>query len=123
MTSPFLAGLAVAAAALAGKYSIQAWQAYKVRPVVPRMRRFYEGGFQQTMTRREAALILGVRRNSDGHEDCQEVSVEPRNKIVCKERLRMVTRLSKGGGWKLRRLTCMKNQATAREAQVVMHQR
>uniref|UniRef100_G3MN37 J domain-containing protein n=1 Tax=Amblyomma maculatum TaxID=34609 RepID=G3MN37_AMBMU len=64
MTSPFLAGLAVAAAALAGKYSIQAWQAYKVRPVVPRMRRFYEGGFQQTMTRREAALILGVREGA-----------------------------------------------------------
>ncbi|XP_020275926.1 mitochondrial import inner membrane translocase subunit TIM14-3-like isoform X2 [Asparagus officinalis] len=62
MATPFLAGLAVAAAALAGRYSIQAWQAYKARPVVPRMRRFYEGGFQQTMTRREAALILGVRK-------------------------------------------------------------
>jgi DnaJ family protein C protein 19 len=27
------------------------------------MRRFYEGGFQPTMTRREAALILGIREN------------------------------------------------------------
>ncbi|KAJ7295309.1 hypothetical protein O6H91_Y198400 [Diphasiastrum complanatum] len=27
------------------------------------MRRFYEGGFQPTMTRREAALILGVRES------------------------------------------------------------
>lgn len=59
--TPLLAGLAVAAAALAGRYSIQAWHAYKARPVVPRMRKFYEGGFQGIMTRREASLILGVR--------------------------------------------------------------
>lgn len=59
--APLLAGIALAAAAYAGKYGIQAWQAYKARPVVPRMRKFYEGGFQPTMTRREAALILGVR--------------------------------------------------------------
>ncbi|KAM0948159.1 putative DnaJ domain, Chaperone J-domain superfamily [Dioscorea sansibarensis] len=62
--TPFLAGLAVAAAALAGRYSIHAWQAYKARPVVPRMRKFYEGGFQPSMTRREAALILGIRENA-----------------------------------------------------------
>lgn len=54
-----MAGLAVAAAAYAGRYGIQAWQAFKARP--PSMRKFYEGGFQQTMTKREAALILGVR--------------------------------------------------------------
>lgn len=64
MVLPLLAGLAVAAAALAGKYGIQAWQAYKARPVVPRVRKFYEGGFQATMTKREAALILGVRENA-----------------------------------------------------------
>lgn len=56
-----LAGLAVAAAAYAGKYSVQAWQAFKARPPRPRMRKFYDGGFQPTMTRREAALILGIR--------------------------------------------------------------
>ncbi|KAK1322450.1 Mitochondrial import inner membrane translocase subunit TIM14-2 [Acorus calamus] len=33
---------------------------FKARPVVPRMRKFYEGGFQPTMTRREASLILGI---------------------------------------------------------------
>lgn len=54
-----VAGLAVAAAALAGRYGIQAWQAFKARP--PTLRKFYEGGFQPTMTRREAALILGIR--------------------------------------------------------------
>ncbi|EYU42589.1 hypothetical protein ABFS83_14G115600 [Erythranthe nasuta] len=64
MSSPLMAGLAVAAAALAGRYSIQAWQAIKARPPTARMRKFYEGGFQQTMTRREAALILGVREST-----------------------------------------------------------
>eukprot|EP00268_Persea_americana_P005387 TRINITY_DN11802_c0_g2_i1.p1 TRINITY_DN11802_c0_g2~~TRINITY_DN11802_c0_g2_i1.p1 ORF type:complete len:113 (+),score=28.95 TRINITY_DN11802_c0_g2_i1:185-523(+) len=63
MATPFLAGLAVAAVALAGRYSVQAWHAYKARPVASRMRKFYEGGFQPTMTKREAALILGVREN------------------------------------------------------------
>jgi DnaJ family protein C protein 19 len=61
--APLIAGLAVAAAALASRYSIQAWHAYKARPIVPRMRKFYEGGFQPAMTRREAGLILGVREN------------------------------------------------------------
>ncbi|KAL3838365.1 hypothetical protein ACJIZ3_022956 [Penstemon smallii] len=64
MATPFLAGIAVAAAALAGKYGIQAWHAFKTRPPTPRLRKFYEGGFQKTMTRREAALILGVRENA-----------------------------------------------------------
>ncbi|XP_021295636.1 mitochondrial import inner membrane translocase subunit TIM14-1 isoform X1 [Herrania umbratica] len=62
--TPFFAGLAVAAAALAGRYGIHAWQAFKARPPKPRIRKFYEGGFQPTMTRREAALILGVRENA-----------------------------------------------------------
>ncbi|KAL2509359.1 Mitochondrial import inner membrane translocase subunit TIM14-1 [Forsythia ovata] len=64
MTSPLLAGLAVAAAAYAGRYGIQAWQAFKARPPTARMRKFYEGGFQPKMTRREAALILGVREST-----------------------------------------------------------
>lgn len=64
MSTPFLAGLAVAAAALAGRYGIQAWQAFKTRPPKPRVRRFYDGGFQPTMTKREAALILGIRENA-----------------------------------------------------------
>uniref|UniRef100_M4CNF6 J domain-containing protein n=1 Tax=Brassica campestris TaxID=3711 RepID=M4CNF6_BRACM len=59
--TPMVAGAAVAAAAIAGRYGILAWQAFKARPIVPRMRKFYEGGFQAAMTRREAALILGVR--------------------------------------------------------------
>ncbi|CAI5503968.1 unnamed protein product [Closterium sp. Naga37s-1] len=64
MSGPFVAGVAVATAALAARYGIEAWQAFKTRPVVPRIRRFYEGGFQPTMTRREAALILGIRESA-----------------------------------------------------------
>ncbi|XP_043690377.1 mitochondrial import inner membrane translocase subunit TIM14-1-like isoform X2 [Telopea speciosissima] len=64
MTTPIVAGVSVAAAALGGRYLIQAWQAFKARPVVPRVRRFYEGGFEQMMTRREAALILGIREHA-----------------------------------------------------------
>ncbi|WMV52051.1 hypothetical protein MTR67_045436 [Solanum verrucosum] len=63
MATPLIAGLSVAAAALAGRYGIQAWQAFKARPPTARMRKFYEGGFLPKMTRREAALILGVRVN------------------------------------------------------------
>ncbi|KAH9288018.1 hypothetical protein KI387_032135, partial [Taxus chinensis] len=59
--TPLAAGFSVAALALGSKYAIEAWQAFRARPVVPRMRKFYEGGFQPAMTRREAALILGVR--------------------------------------------------------------
>ncbi|KAJ8422693.1 hypothetical protein Cgig2_017055 [Carnegiea gigantea] len=66
MVAPLVAGLCVAATALAGRYGIQAWQAFKARPPRPRIRRFYEGGFQPTMTKREAALILGVRSAHQG---------------------------------------------------------
>ncbi|EFJ09595.1 hypothetical protein SELMODRAFT_427951 [Selaginella moellendorffii] len=61
--TPFIAGVAIAAAAIAGKYGVEAWHAFRTRPAVPRLRKFYEGGFQPTMTRREAALILGVRES------------------------------------------------------------
>ncbi|KAG0574837.1 hypothetical protein KC19_VG295500 [Ceratodon purpureus] len=64
MGTPLIAGLSVAAAAMAGKYGIEAWQAFKARPAMARMRKFYEGGFQPVMTRREAALILGVRESA-----------------------------------------------------------
>ena len=59
--TPLVAGVAVAASALAAKYGIEAYQAWRLRPVAARARRFYEGGFQPMMTKREAALILGIR--------------------------------------------------------------
>ncbi|XP_057951691.1 mitochondrial import inner membrane translocase subunit TIM14-3-like [Malania oleifera] len=64
MTTPLVVGVSVAAAAWGGRYLIGAWHAFKTQPSMPRVRRFYEGGFQQVMTRREAALILGVREHA-----------------------------------------------------------
>ncbi|KAM0951620.1 putative DnaJ domain, Chaperone J-domain superfamily [Dioscorea sansibarensis] len=64
MATPFVAGASLAAAALGARYAIRAWEAFKARPIVPRARRFYPGGFQQVMTRREAALILGIREHA-----------------------------------------------------------
>ncbi|KAK4772970.1 hypothetical protein SAY87_027989 [Trapa incisa] len=60
--TPLLAGIAVAAAAYAGRYGIQAWHTFKTSP--PKLRKFYEGGFQPIMNKREAALILGVRERT-----------------------------------------------------------
>ncbi|WZZ18406.1 hypothetical protein YC2023_111495 [Brassica napus] len=51
-----VAGAAVAAAAIAGRYGIHSWQAFKARPIVPRMRKFYEGGFQE----RQGGELKGV---------------------------------------------------------------
>ncbi|WMV44777.1 hypothetical protein MTR67_038162 [Solanum verrucosum] len=65
LVAPLVAGMAIAAAAYASRYGVQAWQAFKARPPTARMRKFYEGGFQPTMNRREAALILGVRESTE----------------------------------------------------------
>jgi DnaJ family protein C protein 19 len=56
--TPLLAGLSVAAVALTARSALQWYQVYKV---TPRLRKFYEGGFEEKMDRREAALILGLR--------------------------------------------------------------
>ncbi|KAI3454342.1 hypothetical protein Pfo_011005 [Paulownia fortunei] len=64
MASPIIVGATVGTAALGARYLMRAWEAFKARPVVPYGRRFYPGGFEQVMTRREAALILGVREHA-----------------------------------------------------------
>ena len=56
--TPLIAGLAVGAAAYAGRTAIVAWQSFQ--KAGPRMRAYYKGGFLPEMTRREAALILGA---------------------------------------------------------------
>lgn len=60
--SPLIAGLAVGAAAYAARYAVQAYNGMKAAG--PRMRQFYKGGFLDEMTRREAALILGLRESA-----------------------------------------------------------
>nr|CCA19955.1 conserved hypothetical protein [Albugo laibachii Nc14] len=63
-----LGGLGIAASAMGIKYVIKAYEAYKLRPKSPSLswnyKSFYEGPFEERMTRREAALILGVRENA-----------------------------------------------------------
>ena len=59
MATPLVAGMGIAALAMTGRAAILTLEAWKTAP--PRMRRFYEGGFEPSMTKREAALILGVR--------------------------------------------------------------
>ncbi|KAJ0409977.1 hypothetical protein P43SY_005871 [Pythium insidiosum] len=63
------AGLGVAGAAMGAKYLLQAWEAYQARPKSEKVsswkyRNFYDGPFEEKMTRREAALILGVRESA-----------------------------------------------------------
>jgi DnaJ family protein C protein 19 len=62
------AGLGVAATAMSAKYVLQAYEAYKARPKAEvskwKYRNFYDGPFEDKMTRREAALILGVRESA-----------------------------------------------------------
>ena len=57
-----IAGAGVAALALTGRAAILSFEAWRRAP--PRMRKFYEGGFDPEMTKREAALILGVRESA-----------------------------------------------------------
>ena len=61
-TTPLVAGLAVGAAAYGARFAVQAFNSWK--SAGPRLRQFYKGGFQSEMSRREAALILGVRESA-----------------------------------------------------------
>ena len=53
-----------------GVWTYQAWETYKARPKSEKVasswsyRNFYDGPFEDKMTRREAALILGVRESA-----------------------------------------------------------
>ncbi|OWZ23498.1 hypothetical protein PHMEG_0001628 [Phytophthora megakarya] len=67
--SLLIGGLGVAGAALSAKYVLQVYEAYKNRPKSEKTsswkyRNFYDGPFEEKMTRREAALILGVRESA-----------------------------------------------------------
>lgn len=70
---PLAVGLGVAVTALGAKHAIEGWQSYQEKKAkgesvfgVSRYgTKFYEGGFEPKMHRREAALILGVRESAD----------------------------------------------------------
>lgn len=57
-------GLGVAAAATAAQYALKAYNSSDLSKTSLFSRRFYEGPFESKMTRREAALILGVRESA-----------------------------------------------------------
>jgi hypothetical protein len=57
---PILAGLGIAGIAVGSRYVSQAWQRYQALPTKVTTR-IIKGGFEKTMTRSEAAAILGVR--------------------------------------------------------------
>jgi DnaJ family protein C protein 19 len=56
-----VAGLGLAATALVARSALLRYELWRASPT---FRRFYEGGFQQAMDRREAALILGIRESA-----------------------------------------------------------
>ncbi|OUS48142.1 hypothetical protein BE221DRAFT_69786 [Ostreococcus tauri] len=63
--TPLVAALAVAGAALAARRVVIAIDAMATEGFAMTTRRaFYHGGFEPTMTRREAGLILGVREGA-----------------------------------------------------------
>ncbi|KAF7728953.1 hypothetical protein EC973_005348 [Apophysomyces ossiformis] len=61
MSTPIIIGFAVAGAATAGRLGLRAFQEWQKMPKTPRMSKFYKGGFEAKMSKREAALILGLR--------------------------------------------------------------
>mmetsp|Transcript_10030 Transcript_10030/g.11704 ORF Transcript_10030/g.11704 Transcript_10030/m.11704 type:complete len:112 (+) Transcript_10030:280-615(+) len=62
MATPFLTGVSVAAAAMGARGLMEAYTLWSKMP--PRLKNFYQGGFEATMTKREAAKILGLRESA-----------------------------------------------------------
>ena len=60
--TPLVAGVGVAAAAFVGKQILQTY--IKLRAAPPSFKAFYKGGFNPERSRREAALILGLRESA-----------------------------------------------------------
>ncbi|KAF4552141.1 Mitochondrial import inner membrane translocase subunit tim14 [Elsinoe fawcettii] len=58
------AGVGAAAAAFFGRAGLVAWRRYRAGAAGALGRAFYKGGFEQKMSRREAALILEMSERS-----------------------------------------------------------
>ena len=59
--TPLLVGLGLAIGIVGARSAVTAFRAFKALPKATTMRPFYKGGFEDKMSKREAALILGVR--------------------------------------------------------------
>ena len=62
MSSAAVLGIGFAATALTARQLILAGEAWMLAP--PKLKQFYKGGFADQMSRREAALILGIRESA-----------------------------------------------------------
>lgn len=63
-STPIVVGFAIAGAATAARLGMRAFEEYQKRPkspIMPRLSKYYKGGFDPKMNKREAALILGLR--------------------------------------------------------------
>ncbi|ORX51917.1 hypothetical protein DM01DRAFT_1375138 [Hesseltinella vesiculosa] len=63
MNQTVVVGFAVAGAATAARFGMKAFEHWQKMPKKPRMSKFYKGGFDAKMNKREAALILGLRES------------------------------------------------------------
>ncbi|GBB84887.1 hypothetical protein RclHR1_11480003 [Rhizophagus clarus] len=62
MATPFLIGLGTAAIATAGRFVMKAAQKYKPSGNIKSVSaKYYKGGFDSEINKREAALILGLK--------------------------------------------------------------
>jgi len=62
MSTPLVAGIGLAGAAFVARQAVQAYIKFASKPAGARA--FYKGGFLPEMTRREAAMILGLRESA-----------------------------------------------------------
>ncbi|KAF9918701.1 DnaJ sub C member 15 [Lobosporangium transversale] len=70
MTTPLFIGIGIAGAAYGTKVAMRAWQLHgtRIMAAIPRpdtigAGKYYKGGFEAKMDRREAALILGLKES------------------------------------------------------------
>ncbi|SPQ97729.1 J domain-containing protein [Plasmodiophora brassicae] len=65
MVWPLLAGVGVAGALIGSRMARQAYTAWRQAGGTMFGQRYYEGGFEAVMNKREAARILGIRASAD----------------------------------------------------------
>ena len=58
---PLLVGAGIALGVVGARWGYSAFKAFQATPKTVSIRPFYKGGFEDKMSKREAALILGIR--------------------------------------------------------------
>ncbi len=65
MATAIIIGAGIAAAAVVGRAALRAAQASKNPSWMPAGKRFLRGGFESQMSKREAAMILGIKESAN----------------------------------------------------------